>query len=258
MSILSKRKINQLISGWPEGAVYLTSWLNKEGFSNQLLKKYKSSEWLKSIGPGALLRSGESATYEGGVFALQVQANSSIHPAAITALALQGKAHYLQLSNTKAILFGSAGERLPAWFTKAHWPIAVEYHSTSFLPADLGLIDIEHKTFSIKASGPARAIMECLYLTPDHQDLQECYDLMEGLTNLRPQLVQALLESCTSVKVKRLFLFLAEKAKHSWFEYLDQSKFDLGKGKRSIVKNGTLNTKYQITIPKELAQDAIL
>ena len=95
--------------------------------------------------------------------------------------------------------------------------------------------------------------MECLYLAPEKQELSECHELMEGLTNLRPQQVQALLEACTSVKVKRLFLFLAEKAKHDWFEYLDLTKIDLGKGKRSVVPNGVLNTKYQITVPKELA-----
>jgi Transcriptional regulator, AbiEi antitoxin, Type IV TA system len=78
--------------------------------------------------------------------------------------------------------------------------------------------------------------MECLHLAPEKKDLCECYELMEGLTNLRPQQVQALLKACTSVKVKRLFLFLAEKAKHDWFEYLDLTKIDLGKGKRSVVQ----------------------
>ncbi len=97
--------------------------------------------------------------------------------------------------------------------------------------------------------------MECLYLTPKKQELIECYELIEGLNNLRPQQVQVLLEACTSVKVKRLFLFLSEKANHSWFEYLDISKLDLSAGKRSIVTNGVLNTKYQTTVSKELAQD---
>jgi hypothetical protein len=42
-------------------------------------------------------------------------------------------------------------------------------------------------------------MMECLYLAPNKHDLQACYELMEGLTQLRPQLVQELLESCTSI-----------------------------------------------------------
>jgi N-acetylglutamate synthase-like GNAT family acetyltransferase len=76
---------------------------------------------------------------------------------------------------------------------------------------------------------------------------------MEMLNGLRPTLLQQLLEDCKSIKVKRLFLFMAEKAGHSWLEDLDLSKIDLGKGKRSIVKNGIFNSKYQITIPQDLA-----
>jgi hypothetical protein len=46
---------------------------------------------------------------------------------------------------------------------------------------------------------------------------------------------------------------MAEKAGHSWLEDLDVVKIDLGKGKSSIVKNGVYNSKYQITIPRDLA-----
>lgn len=198
-------------------------------------------------------RSGDNVSYQGAVYALQKQLDSSIHIGAKTALALQGKAHYLQLGNVTATLFGGSEAKLPGWFSKADWKVKIEYYSTSFLPPELGLVDLELNTFTVKISSPARAIMECLHLTPKKQDLMECYELLEGLTNLRPQQVQGLLEDCTSVKVKRLFLFLAERAKHSWFEYLDLSKIDLGAGKRSIAPNGVFNKKYQITVPKELA-----
>ena len=76
---------------------------------------------------------------------------------------------------------------------------------------------------------------------------------MEGLNNLRPDLVQNLLENCSSIKVKRLFLYLAEKASHGWVQHIKLDKIDLGSGKRSIVKNGVYNSKYKITVPTELA-----
>jgi Transcriptional regulator, AbiEi antitoxin, Type IV TA system len=96
--------------------------------------------------------------------------------------------------------------------------------------------------------------MECLYLAPLKQELMECFELMEGLNNLPPKQVQTLLENCQSVKVKRLFLYMAEKADHSWFKQLDITKVDLGKGKRSIVKHGVLIDKYGIIVPKELEE----
>ena len=75
---------------------------------------------------------------------------------------------------------------------------------------------------------------------------------MDGLNNLRPKSVQGLLEACTSIKVKRLFLYMAEKAGHSWFNYLKLGAINLGKGKRQIVAAGVYIPKYQITVPKEL------
>lgn len=49
-----------------------------------------------------------------------------------------------------------------------------------------------------------------------------------------------------------MFLYMAEKAGHYWFEELDTDKMDLGAGKLQLVKNGVLNKKYSITVPKEL------
>jgi hypothetical protein len=130
----------------------------------------------------------------------------------------------------------------------------VNYKATNFLPADLGLVEVSHKNFNVKVSSPARAVMECLYLAPRSQSLQETFELMEGLNNMRPALTQQLLETCRSVKVKRLFLFMADKAGHDWLSYLNLEKIDLGSGKRSIVKDGVYVPRYQITIPKELEE----
>ena len=81
----------------------------------------------------------------------------------------------------------------------------------------------------------------------------DVYYLMEMLTSLRASLVQQLLENCTSVKVKRMFLYMAEKARHRWFAKLDRSRISLGSGTRSYAKNGVKIGAYDIVIPKELA-----
>jgi hypothetical protein len=252
MSTEKQTKINQLLSTHPTGAILLAGWLARHGYSLDLQKRYRRGGWLTSVGTGAMIRAGEKVSYEGAIYALQKQAGLTVHLAARTALALQGKAHYLELATKKVTLFGGTKEKLPLWFQRYEWSMEIDHHATSFLPPDIGMVDFELKTFSIKVSSPARALMECLYLAPKKQGLIECYELMEGLNNLRPQQVQALLEQCQSVKVKRLFLYLAEKAGHEWFKYLDLKKVSLGKGKRSLAKSGTYVAKYQITVPKEL------
>ena len=122
------------------------------------------------------------------------------------------------------------------------------------LPPVLGLVNFEEKNFPIRIASPERAILECLFLAPDKLDLVECYQIMEGLTNLRPNLMQELLEGCTSIKVKRLFLYLADKAGHQWLSFIDNSKISLGKGDRSVVKGGVYISEYRISVPKDLAE----
>lgn len=247
-----EQKINYLLNSQPSGAVYLSSWLMENGFSTQLLNRYKKSNWIYSIGTSAWMRMGDTPTYQGALFALQQQANLNIHPGGKTALSLLGKAHYLELSTKQITLFGSSKEKLPAWFSKYDWGLKIKYFGSSFLPPKIGLQTLEQGAFSLLVSNPARALMECLYLTPQKQELVECYEIMEGLNNLRPKQVQELLEKCTSIKVKRLFLYMAEKAKHDWFKYIELEKIDLGKGKRSLLKDGVYISKYRITVPKIL------
>ncbi len=248
----NKSKINQLVSSQPNGIVFQSAWLEQQGYSLSLQSRYKKSQWFKSLGRGALIRTMDQVGYEGAIYALQNQSGLTIHPGGKTALALLGKSHYLVFASNTIVLFGGKYENLPAWFTNHDWGVPIDYNSSSFLPCDIGLVEMEFNNFSIKISGAARAIFECLYLAPERQDLIECYELLEGLNNLNPTKVQELLEYCTSVKVKRLFLYLAEKTGHAWFNQLNLKFVDLGSGKRSIVKHGVYNNKYQITIPKAL------
>ncbi|MGM0429730.1 MAG: type IV toxin-antitoxin system AbiEi family antitoxin [Pseudomonadota bacterium] len=245
-------KLNKLLRAQPAGVVLCSAWLIDNGYSNDLQKRYKKSRWFESIGTGALIRYGDEVDYLGAVYAMQTQLGLSIHPGGKTALTLQGKAHYLELSPKHVQLFGGQGEHLPLWFKKRDWALNVQSTLTKFLPPKLGLTEISHKQFKVKVSEPARAIMECLYLAPESQPLAEVYELMESLNNLRPASVQKLLEACNSVKVKRLFLYLADKADHEWVQYLNLDNVNLGSGKRAIVVDGVYVAKYQITVPKEL------
>jgi hypothetical protein len=251
----NRTKINQLLQKVPSDVVLQASWLADNGYSADLQKYYRNSGWLRSWGTGAMVRSNEDPGYEGAVYALQKQSNLSIHPGGRTALSILGKAHYLELNASQVWLFGGEEEKLPAWFRNHHWPQKIVYKPTSFLPEGKGLVDYTFSGFNIKVSGPARAILECLYLAPEKFDLVECYELLENLNDLRPQQLQALLEACTSVKVKRLFLFMAGQLNHRWFKFIKQENIDLGKGKRSIVPGGTYISKYQITVPSTLVRN---
>ena len=243
----------KLINNIKPGTVALASWLEEIGISRDLQRHYRNSGWLDSLGRGAFMRPGENVEWQGGLYALQDQAKLNVHAGAITSLTLLGFNHYFRLNEEKIFLFTNRKINLPKWFINYNWGNPISQHHTTFLPIGLGIVKHEVKNFSIQISSPERAMFECLYLAPRTFDLIECFHLMEGLVNLRPKLVQELLQECSSIKVKRLFLYLSEKANHSWVQFIDTSLVDIGNGNRRISEGGTYISKYLITIPNELA-----
>lgn len=256
MNTENSSKINLLLQSQPNGVVFTSSWMVKNGYSLDLQRQYRKSNWFESIGTGAMVRAGDQVTLEGALFSLQHQLQLDVHVGGKSALSIHGKAHYLSIHQQKKSLFAPRKENLPKWFADYEgWQNKFTLTQTDFLPSNIGIVEVNYNGHMLKVSSPARSIMECLYLAPKEQSLVECYEIVEGLNNLRPQHVQELLEKCNSVKVKRLFLYMADKADHSWFKYLKIDRIDLGKGKRSIVENGVFNAKYQLTVPKELEKD---
>jgi hypothetical protein len=86
-------------------------------------------------------------------------------------------------------------------------------------------------------------------------DLVEIYGLLENLRTLRPKVMQTLLEACSSVKVKRLFMFMAERAALPVFARLDQGRIDLGRGARSLAPRGAYVAKYELVVPRALVRE---
>lgn len=246
-------KINQLLQHWPQGTVATTRWLKEQGVSYSLQARYKKSGWIEPLGSGAFYRKGSPLTWQGGVYALQTQLGLPVHIGGRTALALQGSTHYMRFHD-RVQLFCPGKTLLPKWFLSTQWNEETIIYRSNFLPDSLATRRQEGANFALTTSSRERAIFECLYLAPGAMDLVECYHLMEGLVTLRPKLVQLLLESCSSIKVKRLFLYMATRANHDWLNHVNLKKVSLGKGKRSLVKSGVYNSHYQITLPQELEE----
>jgi len=252
MSTKHESKINQLLQGLPKGTVVLASWLLRQGYSYDLQQRYIRSNWLEPIGKGAYKRKGEEIDLFGALYALQSQTNKKIHIGGRSSMALLGFAHYIEMRQNAISLFVPHGFKLPVWFSTCVRDITFQLTRTNMLPPDFSLTNYNTGNFSVNISNPARAMLECLEAAPDRFDLEEAWLIMEALNALQPEMVQNLLEKCRSVKAKRLFLFFSEKAGHTWFKYLSTENIDLGKGKRSIVKQGKWVPKYQITLPKIL------
>ena len=253
MAGASKSKLNLLLRSWPAGTVAVLPWLEKQGIYQQLAYEYERAGWLHRIGRGAYTRAGDQVDWTGAVHAIQSQVGLRIHVGGKSALELKGLGHFAAAgSGDYLYLFGGPGQKIPSWFLLHDWGRRIAYKMPLLFKgeSELGLTGHPFPTFDVQISAPERAILELLHLVPNEQSAEEAALLIEGLGNLRPKLLQQLLERCNSIKVKRLFLALAERYDHSWIKRLSPEKIELGKGKRIVVSGGVLDPKYLVTLPR--------
>lgn len=254
MTTQNENKLQKLFLLLKPGCIVTASWLESSGISRDLQKYYLGSGWLESFGRGAYKKPGDKIEWHGALATIQNQMELKLHIGGLTALSLQGYSHYFRLKNEILYLFTPQKTKLPKWFVDFNWNIGLLHKQSSFLPENLGIKDFQIEQVSIRTSLPERAIMECLSLAPQKIDLVECYHLFEGLVNLKPKLVSELLENCSSVKVKRLFLYMADKANHQWFQFLKTDQINLGTGNRILADKGVYSAKYLLSVPKELSE----
>lgn len=251
MASENRQKINQLLKTAPRGAVFTTSWLKEQGISNKLAWWYVKSGWFERIADGAYSFVGDNITWAGAISAAQQQLKLPIYPGGKTALQLLGKGHYINNSLQIIQLFAAPKTKIPRWLHTPHWKESFLVYRPALFnennDAWLATLDIAGQ--ALRVSSPEKASLELCYLVPTVVTFSEAALIIEGLSRMRPKLLQNLLEACCSYKAKRLLLYLAEYFQHPWVHEIDLSRIDLGKGKRVIAGGGHYNNKYKISIP---------
>jgi len=227
----------------------LIQYLNQHDISRSHVQNYVKSGWLEIVASGVYKKPSQSISWSSALAALQFQQASSLHLAGLSSLAHQGVSHYLPMSS-ETIQFNSIKAiRLPKWLFSQHWQI--EYKCSKVLDKvhenDLIVLTVNNQT--VKASVIELAVLEVLEKVIDESSFIFASELFQGLLSLRPRKLQSLLERSPSVKVKRLFLFLAHYYQHPWLKRLDEKKLELGSGNRQMVKGGYVDRQYKITVP---------
>jgi hypothetical protein len=255
VGISSDSKLKSLIRVLPRQGVVTRSALAALGITPQHTQKYVASGWLEPVGMGVFTRAGDVPTWQGGLHALQAQDGLAVHVGGLTAIAAEGTGQFVRLGREQVWLFSAPAVRPPLWFRVHRWAEKVTHVTSKFLPAGAAVRARELGGFPLLASAPERAILECLLLGPDRVNLVETYGLLENQRTLRPKVMQSLLEACSSVKVKRLFMFMAERARLPVVAKLARDRIDLGTGARSIVAKGAYVAKYAIVVPRSLVRE---
>lgn len=251
MSIDNANKLNHLLMGAKDGKLFFSAWLKANGYSDQLLRQYRTSGWLTMLSKGVMYRTGSKIKALEALSCYNEQLSKTFHVAAHSALELSGFSHYLPMGKPKLMVCHTKEERIPLWMKDVEFDREIVPFSTQIFTKQYTHIQTVND-FPLLVSSPEQAFLECLLLVPQQYNLMDLYYLMEQLTTLRAEVVQSLLEGCTNNKVKRLFLYMAEKANHNWFKDIDTTKIDLGTGKYQLSSKGVYLPKYKITMLQEL------
>ena len=248
-------KIQQILESTPRDSVLFGSWLTSRGLDVRAPYDYMKSGWLDRLSKGAYVMHGVTPTLLASISSFNIQLGKQCVVGAYTALELRGYSHYVPMGKPTAYFFSDAKNRLPKWMLEREWDMIVKYTTTTFLGEDLpGVEKMDVGGHELLVSSPERAILECLNMPEASASLLDIYYIMEGLTTLRPKLVQELMERCSSQKVKRLFLYMAEKADHAWYKALKPEKINLSASRLMATPTGKYISKYNMTIPTDLAE----
>lgn len=252
-----RRKVFALI---PEGIIVPRKWLMEKGFARHSLDNLVKSGLLISLANGIYARADSVFTWQSVIFSFQHIFKADLIIGGISSFELQGLSHYVSFAQKKTIhVYGR--DKVPIWVHPLLENVTFFHHKQNLIPQKITNKSSIHKTTpftksyigerekEFKISNQERAFLEILLDVPEKVSFEYADQLMQGLTSLSPRNLQQILEECDNIKVKRLFLWLAEKYNYSWVKKIDADKIELGSGNRMLVKGGKLDKKYKITIP---------
>lgn len=249
----------------PNGLLVTRSWLMEQGLARHAVDNLIKSGQLLPLRPGVYIRPGTRLVWQGVVGSLQRMGRTFV-VGGTSALELHGRTHYLPLARRRTIHLHGSGP-LPSWANRLGLEETFRRHGTAWLsepeesperceqsPLSSFTVDVPWGDGfqTVRTSTLERALFEILKDVPAGISFEHAEQLMEGLADLSPRRLDALLRRTRSIKVKRLFFWLAERQGHAWMKRLDAGDFDLGRGKRVLARDGWLVSRYGITVPKTM------
>lgn len=227
MTTTSASKLKKLYTRLASGTPLTSEDLAALDISADLAVHYVRAGWLTRLARGVYCRPNDTLALYPSLLLLQGRF-SGLHVGGRSALDWYGLRQYVS-QQPVLHLYGWMAARLPEWFTE-HFP--AEYHRKRIFDeqpdALLHVGPFEKRSGAPQISAPERALLELLSEVGVRQSLQEARELVESAYSLRADVLQELLQHCTSVKTVRLCLQLGREGSLPWAVKLDPAKLPTG------------------------------
>jgi hypothetical protein len=195
MSTPKEDKLKNVLEAVPAGFVVDSGWLETQGVSRFLARKYIDSGWLERLERGVFRRPAPLQTsldWQTCLLSLQHIMRYKIHAGGITALGEQGYRHYLPLGASAPVWL--YGNDIPTWFPRLKLDAPLITRSMSlFADPSLGLFENKSANalttpwgWALRMSSPERAILEALDELPAHESFHNLDMVFEGHAQSAP------------------------------------------------------------------------
>lgn len=218
------------------GAPLASEDLAAMGISADLAVHYVRAGWLTRLARGVFCRPNDPPALHPCLLLLQRKLEG-LHVGGRSALDWHGLRQYVA-QQPMLQLYGWTAGHLPSWFTDR---FPAEYHRKRLFDerpeALLHVGPFEQRSGAPQVSAPERALLELLSEVGVRQTLQEARELVESTYSLRADVLQELLQHCTSVKTVRLCLLLGGEGSLPWMRKLDPATLPKGSDRAWVARS---------------------
>lgn len=236
VTTITRTKLNTLLTQVGPGTPLTSEDLAQLGISADLAVHYVKAGWLDRLARGVFRRCNDVLQLHPSLLLLQSQL-PGLHVGGKTALDWWGMRQYVA-AQPVLYLYGWKAGTLPGWFTQR---FPGEYHRKRLFkeepskPLHVAMFR-DSPPPAAQVSSPERAFLELLNEVGKRQPLQEVMEIAESTYSFRAEVLDELLQHCTSVKTVRLCLQLGRDLSLPWAKKLDPTHLPTG-GKSRWVSN---------------------
>lgn len=239
----------------PVGLFATKKWLLSQKISEHTIDNWLKSGRILNCARGVYRRPELKLEWQGVLASFARMNKEPVYLGGLSVLENQGFGHYLNVK--KELSFYSSLSK-PSWLESLFSDGSLKWRTTRKLwPTDSHLFNLKKISWredfpSFLQATTEQAYLEMLSSVPEDYSFEFVDQIIQGLVQLSPSKLTPLLKNCKSIKVKRLFFWFAKRHNHDWLKHLSQKDFELGSGKRVIIKKGTLDKEFLITVPREM------
>ena len=178
MSLEYQSKLNQLLVLGKKNGLFFSDWLRKNGYSDQLIRKYRQSGWLATLDKGVMYRTGDSLSSFAALSCYNEQLNKKARVAAHSALELFGFNHYVPMGKP-LLMVAHHNSNIPKWMTS-------DSFDKNFKPFSTKMIDVP-QTSILKPEDYERLGHRVYFICKDYNALDDegRFYLHKSIVNLK-------------------------------------------------------------------------